>query len=274
MKISCYTRPSADHQIDTANKFISGLKHHGNFGTVSHPCRADYTSDLILAWGLRNCKRVRGTSNKDFLIMERAYLGDRFNWVSLGYNDLNNRADFLNQDMPSDRWNKYWKDLKKDWKLEGDHILLTLQVRGDNSLNHVKVDYQKIINDIRKYTDRPILIRDHPHRKNTWGASLTGKNVKYANCNIPVEKAVSDARVVVTINSNSGVDAIMQGTPVINFDYGSMVWDVAVQNDLSKIENPDMPDVTQWCYNIAYTQWLPEEIESGEAWNHLKNKYN
>lgn len=273
MRISCYANPSASHQFGTAKKFISGLKQHGDTGTVSHPCSPDFKSNLILAWGLRNCKRVRGTSNKDFLVMERAYLGDRFDWISLGYNDLNNRAEFHNENMPCDRWDKYWKNSMRDWKLEGDHILLTLQVKGDNSLNHVTVNYQKIINDIRKHTDRPILIRDHPHRKNTWGSALRGKNVKYDDCSIPVEKAVRDARVVVTINSNSGVDAVMQGTPVINFDHGSMAWDIATQGDLSKIENPDMPDRTQWGYNIAYTQWLPSEIESGEAWAHLKQRY-
>ncbi len=273
MKITCYANPKAKHQYDTASKFVAGLKAHGISANITAPCRPDSHSDLVLAWGLRNCKGIRSSSEKDFINMERAYVGDRFNWISLGYNDLNNRAEFYNKNAPSDRWDKHFVNTMKEWNPIGDHVLLTLQVRGDNSLNHVKVDYQKIVNSIRKNTDLPILIRDHPHRKNTWGKSLRGKNIKYTSCDIPISEAVRNAKVVVTVNSNSGVDAILEGTPVINLDNGSMVWDLAMQNDFAHIDNPLVPDRTQWAYDIAYTQWLPTEIESGEAWEHLKQRY-
>ncbi len=33
------------------------------------------------------------------------------------------------------------------------------------------------------------------------------------------------------------------------------------------------PDRTAWCKKMAYTQWLPEEIENGKAWEALKTVY-
>ena len=88
---------------------------------------------------------------------------------------------------------------------------------------------------------------------------------------MPIEKAISKAKVVVTINSNAGVDAALAGKPVISLDRGSMVWDIS-EHDFKNINNPKFNNRTQWCNDIAYAQWHPSELESGEAWNHLKGK--
>ena len=56
-------------------------------------------------------------------------------------------------------------------------------------------------------------------------------------------------------------------------DCGSMVWDIA-ERDFTRINLPHWPDRTQWCNDIAYAQWHPTELESGEAWEHLKIKIN
>ena len=271
MKITCYANSTQTHQTDTAQQFISGLKRHGVTAELKLEFSADSESDLTLVWGMRGAKIVR-PNNKDFLLMERSYFEDRFKWISLGYNDLNNRGEFYNKNMPSDRWNKHFNDGRmKEWNPIGDHVLLTLQIRGDNSLNHVDVNYQQIINEIKKNTDLPIHVRDHPHRKNTWG-ELAG--VHYADTNIPIAEAIRKAKVVVTINSNSGVDAILEGTPVLNIDHGSMVWDLAMQNDFSNIDTPPIPNREQWAYDTSYCQWLPSEIENGDAWAHLKQRYS
>jgi hypothetical protein len=271
MKITCYAMSTKQtHQVDTAKQFINGLKRHDVSAELKIGFSADSTSDLTVVWGMRGAKIVR--PNKDFLLMERSYFEDRFKWISLGYNDLNNRGEFYNTNMPSDRWNKHFNDGRmKEWNPIGDHVLLTLQIRGDNSLNHVNVNYQQIVNEIRKNTDLPIYVRDHPHRKNTWG-KLNG--VHYADTNIPIAEAIRKAKVVVTINSNSGVDAILEGTPVLNIDHGSMVWDLAMQNDFSNIDTPPIPNREQWAYDTSYCQWLPSEIENGDAWAHLKQRYS
>jgi len=47
-----------------------------------------------------------------------------------------------------------------------------------------------------------------------------------------------------------------------------MAWDVC-SHDLSQIVNPLIPDRETWLDRLAYCQWTPEEIESGETWEHL-----
>ena len=87
-----------------------------------------------------------------------------------------------------------------------------------------------------------------------------------------IEKAISKAKVVVTINSNAGVDAALAGKPVIALDQGSMVWDISA-HDFKNINSPKLNDRAQWCNDIAYAQWHPSELKSGEAWEHLKKLY-
>lgn len=272
MKITCYAMSSRQtHQIDTAKKFVSGLKRHNINANLEIGFKGDNQSDLVLVWGMRGARIVRPGLKKDFLLMERSYLEDRFEWISLGYNGLNGKGEFYNKNMPDDRWKKHFNDGRlKEWNTDGDHILLTTQIKNDNSINHLNVNYQKMINDIKANTDLPVYVRDHPQRPNTWGI-LKGDGI--AHSNIPIAEACSKAKVVVTINSNSGVDATLAGTPVVNFDNGSMVWDLAMK-DLSQLNNPPTPDRTQWCNNTAYTQWLPYEIENGDAWDHLKQRYD
>mgnify|MGYP001445249562 CR=1 FL=1 len=38
---------------------------------------------------------------------------------------------------------------------------------------------------------------------------------------------------------------------------------ILLENDLSNIEDPLMPDRTKWCNEIAYTEWTVDEIEQG-----------
>ena len=269
MKITCYVRKNRPkHQVTAAETFCQGLKRHGIKGEISTNIALDTDSDLVLVWGMRLAREVRGESGKDFILAERAYFEDRYEWISLGYNGLNNRGEYYNKNSPDDRWKKHFDDGRiKPWNTKGDYILLTLQIKGDNSIRNFPVDYQKLANECMEASDLPVLVKDHPVRKGTWG-NIVADGV----FNGSIEKAVQGAAVTVTINSNSGVDSVIAGTPVVNFDHGSMVWDLAMK-DLTQLNNPSTPDRSQWAADLAYAQWLPEEISAGHAWEHLKQRY-
>ena len=256
------------HHKAPAEAFAQGLKKHGINATihVGRPERAP-VCDLLVSWGLRNAMRATGRYD-NFLVMERAYFEPRFEWISFGYNGLNGRADFLNKNSPSDRFEKYFSDQLKPWNTNGDYVLLTTQVRGDKSISGLNIDYNKIIKRIRANTALPIYIKHHPDRANDW-PGLYGYD-KELDRKLPILQAIRRAKVVVTVNSNSGVDAILAGKPVVNIDKGSMVWQLAAQNDFTQIDNPLLPDRTQWAHNLAYCQWTLNEITKGDAWDHLK----
>jgi len=271
MRINVYAIKNMSHQVERAESFCRGLKRHGYENTHVLPMNQPISCDLAVFWGMHHSGAVRALQereNKPWLMMERGYIGDRFQWTAMGYNGLNGRADFLNKNSPSDRWDKYFPRILKPYH-DGEYILLAGQVLQDASIKHLKVNYQTIANEIRKHTSLPIHFRKHPHKLCANMKTPSGCITSPAST---IEEAVENAKVCVCINSNSGVDAIIGGTPVINLDAGSMVWELS-QHDYSRINNPPHPNRSQWAYDIAYAQWHPTEIENGDAWEHLKRKF-
>jgi len=239
-------------------------------------------------------------SKKPFLVLESPVFRrfpelkyTRLGWWSYKWND----GIFGNENSPSDRWNKFSKEsgiVLKDWHSPGDSILIMCQKEGDSSLINLYSKYnsyydwvEDIILQIRKYSDRPIIIRPHP-RNYSAGKKLASKLVK-KNKNIKVSENVlvsnkknfdyqgdgleqdfAQAHCVITYNSLSGVESVSDGIPTFALDGGSMVSPVT-HNDLSQIENLDYEiDRTQWCNDVAYTHWTTKENRTGESWAHLK----
>jgi len=264
------------HHLNPIGNLIQGIRKHTDCIVEKSDMDLSKVSkaDFGVCWGLRNFYYLRKYV-KNILVIENAYInnvqGHNKEWLSVGWNGLNGRANFYNSNSPSDRWKKHFDDGRLLDYSDGEYILIPIQIRGDQSLRHVKrtINYQTICENIRKYTDLPIVLKDHPTRPGTQPKVVGIKNLKYINSNIPISEAIKNAKVVVTINSNSGVDALIGGKPVISLDHGSMVWDIA-EKDFMRINFPRWKDRTQWCNNISYAQWHPDEFKSGEVWDHLK----
>lgn len=277
MRVLCKSRLLHHHKA--INAFTHGLEMSDKVD-IDYYDRSNLPTgkyDFAICWGARSMERLQPYT-KNCLVLENAYLNNiqspEKEWVSLGWNGLNGRADFCNTNSPSDRWKKHFDDGRLLEYSDGEYILIPLQIQGDQSLNCIwnsVLSYQFICESIRRFSDLPIMIRDHPTRPGTQSKIINVKDVNYLDINMPIEKAISKAKVVVTINSNAGVDAAVAGKPVVSMDRGSMVWDISA-HDFKGINSPKLNDRTQWCNDIAYAQWHPTELESGEAWNHLKSK--
>lgn len=233
-------------------------------------------------------------SNKPFLVSESPSFREypqyiRLGWYSYKWSD----GIFGNENSPPDRWNDFQKDTGiriKDWNSPGDHILIMGQKEGDSSLNKLYEKYnsfydwvEKIIIDVRKYSDRKIIVRPHP-RNLGHGIKLAKKlSEKFQNIKVSedvksngisggdnLNQDLLNAHCVITYNSLSAVEAVTRGIPTYAFDDGSMIWPIA-HKDISTIEDLNYNiDITQWCYDIAYTQWTIEENRKGISWEHLK----
>jgi hypothetical protein len=216
--------------------------------------------------GNKHINEAQRNGGADFLVMERGYFGDRMTNTGMAYNGLNGRGEFMAKNMPSDRWEKHGVPVKP-WKVGGEYMLLMGQVSGDQSLygKDPRKWYLLAMSKIKSMTDVPVYFRPHPLSRQ-WDGLLQTCGYKTDT----LEESFSGAMCVVTYNSNSGVDAVINGIPVIAMDPGSMAWDMA-QHDITM--EFYMPDRKQWLYDLAYKQWTLEEVESGEAWEHLKQKY-
>ena len=176
--------------------------------------------------------------------------------------------------------NGYDPDLP--WKTDGDYILLCMQKVGDASLRgrDVFAWTEDTVNEIRKHTNRKIIIRPHPlYRKSALHNKLKEKVLAVADVHwqeadltepdfVSIAEQLNNAWCTVTYSSGTGIDAVINGVPNIACDTGSMVYDVS-STDIAEIENPFRGHKKEWTNKIAHCQWSIEEFESGECWQHV-----
>lgn len=217
---------------------------------------------MAVFWGHRQQAIIESQKQKKahYLVMERGYIGDRYQWTSLGFDGLNGRARFPVINDHQKRWNKHFAKLMMPWRTTKTNLAVIMgQCRGDAALG--ALDFSTwVLHTARKLKELnyvPVL-RPHPG-----DPELTVKDVKRIDGTLA--EALAQARLVVTYNSNSGVDAVMAGVPTYAEDEGSIAWPVTGRHF-----SPTTPDRGKWSEKMAYTQWLPEEIESGAAWAALK----
>ena len=184
---------------------------------------------------------------------------------------------YFDQNIDPMRWQQLSKDLNlelKPWRSNGNHILLCLQRNGGWSmqgLNSVSwMDYT--ITNIRKYSNRPIVVRAHPGDKKIKSIlKINHKNVSLSN----KENLVDDLKgawATVVYNSSPSVASAIEGVPVFLTDpqpKNSQSFDIA-NTDISNIENPIMPDRQNWIEKLSMCHWKFDELKSGAAWQFFK----
>ena len=194
-----------------------------------------------------------------------------------------NTGIYCDTDIDPNRWQKLSKNLNltlKNYRTNGDHILVCLQRNGGWSMGSLDVQDWAIqtINTLRQYTDRPIVIRAHPGDK----ASREYLDPRSPKCKIKFSKAVrlstnvnlvDDLRncwAAVNYNSSPVVGAAIEGVPIFVMDpIKSQCRDVA-NTDLAQIENPQMPDRQPWVERLSMFHWNFDELKSGECWAHMR----
>ena len=194
-----------------------------------------------------------------------------------------NTGIYFDDNPDSSRWLKISREMNiglKDYRSTGNHILLCLQRNGGWSMGKFDViDWTaQTIKELRKHTDRDIIIRPHPGDREA-GRYLNPVNLikKIGNLkNVRVSREPNFLRdlkhcwAVVNYNSSPTVGAAIEGFPIFVTDSDrSQCKDIA-QTDLSKIENPLLPDRQAWVERLAMFHWSFAETESGEAWSHMR----
>jgi hypothetical protein len=267
--------------------------------------------DCFLQFNVINPYRVAGSfrnpafekilnSKKPYIVWEEGSFRQFPIYKKVGWYHYNNTGIFNNVNVDNSRWENFVSTNKlkiKDWKSAGDYILIMGQVEKDSALISLYdqgfnsfIDWiTKTVTELRKYTDRPIVIR--PHHKDLNQYIVKCKKIVDQNLKVSIStnfssddvnklsggdglyKDLRNAYCVITYNSNSIVEAVCEGIPVFALDQGSPAYDIA-HHDLSSIENLDRnKDIYKWCSQIAYTMWNSDEIAKGETWAHLKPMY-
>lgn len=225
-----------------------------------------YKKSVPISFARGEIMRKQTEANRLTIVIEKGFI-DRDEYYMVGMNGLNNRAYFNNDDCDDLRWNQLDKKIKQ-MNLNGKNIVICGQVPSDASVQAVDIVdwYGLLIKQIRDISQRPIVFRPHPLALNT-----TPEFIGTTRSHKTLQEDFDDAYCVVTYNSNTAVDAVIAGVPVVAFDCGSMVWDICGKS-VNSIEFPLIPfakDIDQWANNIAYAQWNIDEFRQGLPFTHL-----
>lgn len=275
MSVRVYIPGDNAMHIEVLSAFANGIANSGHKVTV-HAMRDYEPSQVAVVFGIGKKDvpvsyprgeiiRKQDQAGKQTLVLERGYVR-RDEYYAAGWGGLNGRANFRNQYCDPDRWNQL-KVALTPWQQEhGSHFLLVGQVPSDASVQNVDFfDWcAKTAQRLRKLAPAmPVVFRPHP-----LALDRTPEIFGTKRSNNSLMHDIDNAAMVVTYNSNTGVDAILSGRPVYTEDIGSMCWQLASKN-LEEAFYPERAYVEQWAYNLAYTQWTVEEMKDGLPWRHL-----
>ena len=157
-------------------------------------------------------------------------------------------------------------------KHKRDSILLALQHRKSlqwDNMPDLVTWTRNTIADIRKYTDRPIVVRPHP-RSPAFIPQHRFSMENFVDCTLEQPMRIDDTydmydidyeyHTVVNHCSGPGVSAAINGATVLT-DSSSLAYPVSTR--LEYIENPTPVDREQWFVEICHTEYTVEEIEQG-----------
>ncbi len=178
---------------------------------------------------------------------ERVFKNNRTNVVNLnGYFRIvyNNFIHNGKGDYPNDRLKKLNLIIHDQIK-SGNHIILSEPSEAMKKLYNVPNWLNNTKKLIKKYSDRKIIIHN-----------------KFSE--ISLNDLLLDAWGFVSLQSTAGFKAMLNGVPAYFTDN--------TLSHIGKIEEIENPVINYKIFNnLAYGQWTLKEIESGEAWEIIKN---
>jgi hypothetical protein len=185
-------------------------------------------------------------------------------------------GNYFSDTVDPARWKQIRTDIGidvKEWRTKGNYILLACQrdggwsMKGNNVLEWVNNTYA----EIRRHTDRPVLVRAHPGDRHALNY-LKKAGLKLSNTPDIIQD-FKNAWATITYNSSPGVASAIEGIPVYVTDPDprtSQAYDIC-NTDLATIENPNMPERQQWLEKLSMSHWKFDELSNGSAWRHMRN---
>lgn len=206
------------------------------------------------------------------------YARQEHEWHRYSLNSVypNDGVYFFNG-LNSNKWNDYssWHNVDiKPWRTNGNHILVLAQrPKGWNMFGNDQDSWlETTINNIQKYSQRPIRVRMHPGdgKKQQQIDKLLSRGGVTISTAGNIKEDLVNCWSTVGYNSTPNVVAAIEGVPGYVADpVHSWAQDIAY-TDLSLIENPPMPDRTEWLNKIANIHWSNTEVKTGLLWQSIR----
>jgi hypothetical protein len=283
------------HKIEVLTKFITGVNRASDRG-IAHQGSNLLSADVAVIQGWvhdgspnsphlllrKNVYDTQKNNNKHTIIVDSNLFNYRTKNHPIHYSRYSmdgvfpTTGNYFWDNPDPNRWQQISRDLGitlKDWRTNGNHILICTQRNGGWSMKGMTVPVwlDRTVEHIRRFTDRPIVVRGHPGDKSV-GSYLKSNKQYSVSTNEHILDDFKNAWAVVTYNSTPGVAASIEGIPAFVTDplpQTSQAYDVATC-DLSKLETPNLKERQLWVERLAMCHWHFGELENGSAWNHMK----
>jgi len=216
--------------------------------------------------------------DKPVIVLEVGGINRGTTW-KVGLNGINRTAYFSDKDNDRVRADSLGL-VCKPWRSNGDYVLIcgqhdkSLQWQGMPRMSNW---FLNTYDEIRKYTDRPIIFRPHPrcrleHIERGLKHVTRQEPKQIANTYDDFDMGFNNVHCTISYSSNPGIHSIIAGVPSFVSTH-SLAYPVANDIDfLHDIENPVMPDRIQWLNDYAHTEYTVDEISQGLPLKHLTSK--
>jgi hypothetical protein len=186
-------------------------------------------------------------------------LQKRKDWHRVVKNDVQHFTP--RYDLPDDRFNRLPQAKEKlrfrGWKNHDGPILVVTP--SEKPCMYYGITRDQWLTDtmaeLKKHTDRKIIIRDKP-----------GRLLRVGDNSVPAQIDRDQIYALVTYNSIAATEAISSGIPAIATAPGAA--DAMCTKNISNIENPYRPDndkVIAWQNWLAYCNFNTAELSNGKA---------
>lgn len=306
MKVVSYlgsvpAKNSNTQKVDLLLKYANGVQRAGDEGLVVQgnnliDCdvaviqgwvyKQKHTPHLKLRDNIINHQKLKNkyTCVADANLFLYADKSNRYGYLRYSFNGVfPSTGIYCDQEVDPKRWQKISSDTGitlENVKL-GNNIVLCVQRNGGWSMGEQNlVEWiRKTVYKLRKYTDRKIVVRPHPGDKTVHTylndmrirELVANHNVVISNPGTPLDSDLKNCYAVVNHNSSSIVGPIIKGYHSFITDSTNSQCSEVSNNDLSKIESPEIFDRQKWLERISMFHWKFKELDSGECWSHMRN---
>lgn len=209
---------------------------------------------------------------RDYYYIDTGYLGNLGKRKDFHRVVKNNVQHLTPIEVPDDRYKALTKLSHPDWPIYfpgwrkgGSKILIVTPSEKPCKYYGITRDewLSETLATLKQHTDREIIIRDKPPRRDRVG-------------NSSIFRQMLDEKVhaVVTYNSIAATEAVSFGVPAFA-NAPNAAWSVC-SKDFSQIETPYYPSreqVAKWIHWLAYCQYNTSELSNGIAYK-IQEKYN
>lgn len=266
MRFKLYREYGALNSVPVFDAFKGGVKNLGHEVV-------DHDEDVSVIWSVLWSGRMQANqkiyetciqNNKPIIIIEVGNLKRNISW-RISLNHINSLGFFGNDlQLDPNRHTKLQVNLKPIQDHRRGEILIAAQHEHSlqwQNMPTMKLWVEKTINEVKKYTNRRIIVRPHP--RCPFSIKIPGilfdspKRIPntYDDYNI-----FYNYHCVINHNSGPAIQAAINGVPVI-CDSSSLAGPLS--SKIENIESVELPDREDWFLKLCHTEWTVDEISQG-----------